>query len=398
MDILIPIIFFAAILIQLGYILLVFTKLIKHQDFEADNTLPPVSIIIAAANELENLKTLIPLLDKQDYPAFEILIADDRSSDGTYDYLIFNQDKIKNLTFLRIKDLPDHFTAKKFAVTMAIKKSKYDTLLFTDADCLPASDQWLKTMASQLSTERDVVLGFSTYSPQNTHLNAFIRYETFQTALLYLSFALARMPFMGIGRNLMYKKDLFWKNNGFASHQTLLSGDDDLFINQVAKKTNIGICISPEAYTESQPKTTWSAWYTQKTRHLSVGKKYKTKDRLNLGILWSSGIIVWLLALPTFFMQPAWFQAPEWSQITVATLKTYGLQHFYPYNNWMRLITGLFLLWLFIRWLVLAKANKKLGHTLNALKIPFYDLQYVLYLIVFGTISFFSNPQKIKWR
>ena len=398
MDILIPIIFFTAILIQLGYILFIFTKLIRHQDLEPDQNLPPISIIIAAANELENLKTLLPLLDKQDYPAFEILIADDRSTDGTYDYLLFNQDKIKNLSFLRIKDLPDHFTAKKYAVTMAIKKSKYDTLLFTDADCLPASDQWLKTMASQLSDGKDIVLGFSKYDYQKTTLNAFIRYETFQTALLYLSFALAKMPFMGIGRNLMYKKDLFWKNNGFASHHSLLSGDDDLFINQVANKHNTAICISPQACTDSEPKNTWADWYTQKNRHLSVGKKYKTKDRLSLGFLWSSGIIAWLLAIPAFFMNPAWFQAPEWSQIPVATLKTYGLQHFYPYSNWMRLITVVFFLWLLVRWLVLTKANKKLGHTLNSLKIPFYDLQYVLYLIVFGVISFFSNPQKIKWR
>jgi glycosyltransferase involved in cell wall biosynthesis len=398
LTIILSILFFAAVIIQLIFILFVFTKINKHEDFEADDKLPAVTIIIAAANELNNLKELLPILDKQNYPEYEILIADDRSNDETYDYLLFNQDKIKHLTFLRIKDLPDHFTAKKYAVTMAIKKSKYDTLLFTDADCRPTSENWIRSMVSQFTAEKDVVLGFSKYIPEPGRLNAFIRYETFQTALLYFSFALAKMPFMGVGRNLMYKKDVFWKNNGFASHHSLLSGDDDLFVNQVAKKDNVGVSLSPDSYTTSIPKHTWSEWYTQKIRHLSVGKRYKTKDRINLGLLWFSGILVWLLFIPAFFLTNTWFTAPEWSQIPVEYLKQNGLQHLYLYSNGMRLITGVFLLWLFTKWLVLAKANKKIGNTVNSYKIPFYDFQYALYLIVFGVITLFSNPKKIRWR
>jgi glycosyltransferase involved in cell wall biosynthesis len=398
LTILLSLIFFLAIIIQLFYILFVFTKLIKHEDIDTDGNLPPVTIIIAAANELENLKELLPLLDKQNYPEFEILVADDRSFDDTYDYLLFNQGKIKNLTFLRIKELPDHFTAKKYAVTMAIKKSKYNILLFTDADCRPTSENWIRNMVTQFDSNKDVVLGFSKYIPEPGRLNAFIRYETFQTALLYFSFALAKMPFMGVGRNLMYKKDLFWKNNGFASHHSLLSGDDDLFVNQVAKKDNVGISISPESYTTSIPKHTWSDWYIQKTRHLSVGKRYKTKDRINLGLLWFSGILTWLLFIPAFFITNKWFIAPEWSQIPVDYLKQNGLQHWYEFSNGMRLITGIFLLWLIIKWIVLAMANKKIGSTVNPYKIPFYDFQYALYLIVFGVITLFSNPKKIRWR
>jgi glycosyltransferase involved in cell wall biosynthesis len=398
LTILIPIIFFIAVTIQLFYILFVYTKIIKHEDSKPGNNLPPVSIIIAAANELENLKALLPLLDKQNYPEFEILVADDRSYDETYDYLLFNQDKIKHLTFIRIKELPDHFTAKKYAVTMAIKKSKYDILLFTDADCRPNNENWIRNMVAQFDSEKEVILGFSKYIPEPGRLNAFIRYETFQTALLYFSFALARMPFMGVGRNLMYKKDLFWKNNGFASHHSLLSGDDDLFVNQVAKKDNVGISLSSESYTTSIPKHTWSEWYIQKIRHLSVGKRYKTRDRINLGLLWFSGILTWLFFIPAFFTTNDWFTAPQWSQISVAYLKQNGLQHWYPFTNGMRLISAVFLLWLIIKWAVLAKANKKIGNTINTYKIPFYDFQYAMYLIVFGVITLFSNPKKIRWR
>lgn len=398
MEIIIPSLFFWAIVIQLFYILFIFTKLIGHQDSDSDEYQPPVTIIIAASNELQNLRELLPLLDDQDYPEFEILIADDRSNDGTYDYLIQNTDNIKHLNYLRVLDLPDHYTAKKYAVTLAVKKAKHEWLLFTDADCRPGSDQWIKTMMAQITEEKDIVLGVSKYNYFPGKLNALIRYETFQTALQYLSFALAKMPFMGLGRNMMYKKSLFWKNNGFSSHNQLLSGDDDLFINEASTRRNVAISISKDGQTNSIPKTTWGEWYTQKKRHLSVGKQYKFRDRFNLGLLWISGIMIWLLVIPAFFILPNWFEAPEWSIVPDEFLAQYGLAHCYPYNNWMRLVTGVFIGFILIKWIVLAVVNRRLGRSINSWKIPYYDFLYTVYLIVLGLITLFTNPQKIKWR
>jgi glycosyltransferase involved in cell wall biosynthesis len=401
LNILLPLLFALAIIIQLAYILIVFTKLLRHNDFTTNTEgqiFPSISIILAASNELENLKELLPILAKQDYPSFEIVVSDDRSSDGTYDFLINNELKIKNVSYVRILDLPQHFTAKKYAVTMAIKKSKYDVLLFTDADCRPESNQWLKNMVAQMTTDKEIVLGFSKYNYAEGGLNALIRYETFQTALQYLSFTLAKMPFMGVGRNLMYKKQLFWKSNGFASHHGLLSGDDDLFVNQAANTNNVAICIEKEANTNSIPKQTWAEWFVQKRRHLSVGKRYKLRDKVNLGLLWFSQLLVWFMFIPIFFNSPDWFDAPEWSKIPVGFLKQYKLGHWYVFNNWMRLILGIFVAWLCIKWLVLSKVNNKLSKTINSLKIPYYDLLFSVYLLVFGVITIFSNPKKIKWR
>lgn len=398
MELVFPIIFFVALAVQLIYVLFVFTKLVVHKDFESEEGLPPVTIIVAASNELQNLQELLPLLDNQDYPDFEILVADDRSSDGTYDYLLTNEGHIKRLQFLRILDLPQHFTAKKYAVTMAIKKAKNDVLLFTDADCRPESDQWLKTMAAQMGADKDIVLGFSKYQFMPGALNALIRYETFQTALQYFSFALAKVPYMGVGRNLMYKKSLFWKNNGFTRHYGLLSGDDDLFVNDAATKNNVAICVSEEAATNSIPKETWAEWFVQKRRHLSVGKRYKFKDKLNLGLLWMSELISWFFFVPMFFIRPDWFEAPEWSRIPNDLLKQYGMAHWHPFNDWMRLILFVFCVWLVIKWIVLAMANKKLSSTVKSWKIPYFDFLYALYLFVFGIVTLFSNPKKITWR
>lgn len=398
MEYIIPFLFFGSIAVQLVYFLFVFTRVSSHKNNSPEDFHPPVSIIIAASNELENLKELLPILDAQDYPNFEILLADDRSNDGTYDYLLNNEDNIKHLSFLRVLDLPDHYTAKKYAVTLAVKKAKHEWLLFTDADCRPESNQWIRTMVAQANENTEIVLGFSKYNFLPGKLNALIRYETFQTALQYFSFALAKAPFMGVGRNLMYKKSLFWENNGFSSHNRLLSGDDDLFVNQAANKTNVAVCTDEDAYTNSIPKETWNDWFIQKRRHLSVGKEYKIRDRFNIGLLWVTGILVWLLLIPAFFVLPTWFLAPEWSRIPVEFLGQYGLAHWYPYNDWMRVISGVFVGYILIKWLVLSKANKALGSTITSWKIPYYDFLYTVYLVVFGLITLISNPQKIKWK
>jgi glycosyltransferase involved in cell wall biosynthesis len=398
---LLPFLFFAAVIIQLAFILGVFTRLLSHFDLKRDTEQkkkPSVSIVVAAWNELENLKELLPLLEAQDYPNFEIVVADDRSHDGTYDYLLFNEGGYKKMSFVRIESLPSHFTAKKYAVTMGIKKATKEIILLTDADCRPTSTHWIDTMIAQMTQGKDVVLGFSPYEFEDSRLNSLIRYETFQTAIQYFSFALAKMPYMGIGRNLMYRRELFWITNGFASHHGLLGGDDDLFINEASNKENVAICLDPDTHITSVPKKTWKEWITQKRRHLSVGKRYKLRDKISLGLLAASHLICWLWFLPVFFVKPEWFEAPEWSRIPTYLLNDNNLQDFYLYNDWMRLITFVFFIWLIIRWVVLAKANKKLNNTVSSWKIPYYDLLYAGYYLVFGLITIFSNPKKIKWR
>lgn len=399
---LLPILFFVAVFVQLVYILGIFTKLSSHQDLspsENSSKRPGVSIIVAAWNELPNLKELIPLLEAQEYPDFEIIIADDRSIDGTYDYLLFNEGNHEKVKFVRIENLPDHFTAKKFALTMSIKKASKEIILLTDADCRPKSTLWVETMVSQLTQGKDIVLGFSPYEYANSKLNSLIRYETFQTAVQYFSFAKASVPYMGVGRNLMYRRNLFWTTNGFASHHGLLGGDDDLFVNEASNETNVAICVSPDAHVSTFPKKTWNDWIRQKRRHLSTGKRYKFRDKFLLGTLSVSHLLTWFMFIPAFFLtQPMWFEAPEWARIPAHILEENRLQDFYPFNDWMRLITSVFFFWLLIRWMVLAKINRKLNKTISSWKIPYYDFLYAGYYLIFGLITLFSNPKKIKWR
>ena len=111
----------------------------------------------------------------------------------------------------------------------------------------------------------EIVLGYGAYKKYPGILNKLIRFETFHTALQYFSYALAGKPYMGVGRNLSYRKEAFLRNKGFSAINHIPSGDDDLFINMIATKTNTAIVIDKEAHTLSEPHKTWHYGRSKKT-------------------------------------------------------------------------------------------------------------------------------------
>jgi glycosyltransferase involved in cell wall biosynthesis len=374
--VLIPILFslfFVSVAVQLYFIIFVFNK-INQVDVEETVHAKPfgVSVIVCAWNELANLKELIPQLNSQDYRTFEVIIVDDHSWDGTYDYLLTECAEYRKVRFLRIEETPNHLSSKKYALTLGIKSAKYDTVLLTDADCRPQSSQWIKEMAACMTSEKEIVLGFSPYFKAKGFLNNLIRYETFITALQYFSFALAGVPYMGVGRNLMYRKSLFLKNKGFAKHTNIVGGDDDLFMNDVATAENTAICLNPDAFMYSVPKTTWETWYRQKTRHLSVSKYYKLQNKILLGGLATTQIFTWL----TFII----------------------LIPFLWHNPLIYIMLAIFSIRLTAQWIVFAKANQRLDKTLEILTLPFWDGIFTLYFLIMGVNNFIPRRRKMRWR
>ncbi|MEZ4934553.1 MAG: glycosyltransferase [Saprospiraceae bacterium] len=240
---------------------------------------PPVSIIICAHNESQNLKTHLDRILNQTYRSYEVLVVSHNSSDESLNILSSLQHRFKHL---RIVKCNDSKPGKKIALAKGIREAKHQVLLLTDADCVPASDEWLKKMVARMKGETQIVLGFAPYSEAPGFLNKFIRFEAIYTAMQYLSFALAGLPFMGVGRNMAYRKRLFQQAKGLEKHQHLASGDDDLFVNEVATKNNTAIQLDPGTFVFSKPKLTWKAYYRQKTRHLSTGKHYKLPHRILL--------------------------------------------------------------------------------------------------------------------
>ena len=260
----------------------------------------PVSVIVAAHNEAERLEKFLPALMDQDYPAYEVVVIDDRSTDRTPQVL----EKMSERYGERLKIVtvePQEWKTfranKKFALTMGIKAARYDPLLFTDADCRPASRRWIARMAGALEADKDFVLGYGKYEARPGLLNKMIRFETVQTALQYTGFALRGMPYMGVGRNLMYCRSFFLDKGGFGRFFTVMSGDDDLFVNQWARGTNTAVCLHPEAHTVSVPPASWKSWFVQKRRHITTARYYRPVHRLLLGGYALARLLFWTVGL-----------------------------------------------------------------------------------------------------
>ena len=260
---------------------------------------PPVSVIIACKNEEDNLKENLPLFINQSYPEFEIILINDSSVDDTWETILEFNKQHNNISGLDLSTTK--YSGKKHALNNGIKKAKYEHLIFTDADCKPASSQWLDEISQRFSDKKTIVLGYGKYKTDKGFLNKTIRYETVQTAWQYFSYALNNIPYMGVGRNMAYTKSTFNDNNGFQSHFDKKSGDDDLFINEVAHGNNTAIVWGENAHTISRPKTSWTSWIQQKRRHLSVGGHYQSKHVFLLSGFYVSQVAFWILMLFYFF-------------------------------------------------------------------------------------------------
>jgi len=274
-------IFVCSTAIQLFYYLFFYIRLAFYKE-KSKNVFPPVSVVICARDEAENLQNFLPLVLNQNYREFEVVVVNDCSEDESEDILKYFQSKYKNLKCTTIKKDDKFVHGKKLALTIGIKAAKYDTLVFTDADCYPVNELWLQAMVSGYSENTDIVLGYGAYKKSNGFLNKIIRYDTFIIAMQYLSASLARLTYMGVGRNLSYKKDLFFRNKGFANHARLVSGDDDLFINEASNKKNTQISISGNSITLSLPKQKFKNWVSQKKRHRTTFKLYKFSHKIFL--------------------------------------------------------------------------------------------------------------------
>jgi glycosyltransferase involved in cell wall biosynthesis len=352
--------------IQVAYFTLYLVALSKPLAQKPAQSLP-VSVIICAHDEEENLKELIPLLLSQDHPEFEIIVIDDRSNDGTFDLLLQETAKDHRLRMVHVNRTPPLFSTKKYALTLGIKAAKYEWLVFTDADCRPASKDWISSVVKHFSDTTRFVIGFSPYESRPGFLNSFIRYETLMSGLQYISFALLGTPYMGVGRNLAYRRSKFLEAKGFNNFLKVTGGDDDLFVNQHARKSNTAINLGSDSIVTSFPKTSMGAYFHQKVRHLSVGKYYRFGHRLLLGMFSLTWLLTWFLGIPLLFTSQLYY-------VVISVLA-------------MRLI---------IVTITANVASKKLGQQIELWTIPLLDFIYAFYYLVTGITAL--TTKKVRWK
>ncbi|MEM8565266.1 MAG: glycosyltransferase [Bacteroidota bacterium] len=357
--------FIISMVLQIGYLLAInlgFGKVVKNKNTEPN----AVSIIICAKNELSNLKTLIPKILSQTHPDFEIVIVNDKSTDGTWEYLE-NQRKLSpKLKVVHIEDTPAHINPKKYAVTLGIKAAAHVKLIFTDADCHPNSSNWLTNFSGTFEADKDIVLGYSGYEKMSGFLNYFIRFETIWTGMQYISFAALGYPYMGIGRNMGYKSDLFFKSKGFNGYQEITGGDDDLFIQKNANDRNTAIAIGSENLVWSKPKNTLRDYYHQKLRHLSVGKYYSLKSKITLSIWSFSHLLFWVLFIC----------------LAILRIELY-------------LLASSFFLRTFTFYFTFKRSSQRLGERFELWGLMALDCIFVMYYTSVGIMALFTK--RVKW-
>jgi len=366
-------VFVCATIVQIAFWLFLFSRLafyrVKNEPNFDSGGEESLSIIICAHNEEKNLQANIPRILAQHYRSLEVLVVDDDSTDKSVDIVTSYMCKSPILHVVSHKrEGTESFRSKKQPLAFGIKQARHEHLLLTDADCIPASPNWAGRMQQTLRGDTEIGLGFSPYQAFPGFLNLFIRYEGYHTALQYLSYALAGMPYMGVGRNLIYKKSLFEKANGFSRHEHIASGDDDLFISQVARADNVAIVLHPETFVYSEPKKNWRAYFRQKRRHLSTGRHYSRKHRIFLG----GYSITHFLHYVTFFILILDFST------IFATLFLYTVR--------------ILILTIFSSLIL-----KKLSQRDLIFWIPILDVAYVIFYIIFLPALFFTGNNK-SWK
>lgn len=347
--------FITAIILQLGYWIIIFSKVafvkvptqpIVQNDF-------PISVIICGYNEGHNFKKFLPQILEQDYPNFEVIVVNDRSTDDSEVILEQFKTQYAHLKVLNLKDFDRQQIGKKVALSKGLAAAKHEVVLLTDADCYPASNQWIQWMSSAVLSQ-DIGIAYVPFDKRAGFLNRFLRYDKIYIAIQYLSFALWGIPYMGAGANLIYKKQLFFKNKGFERHKHIASGDDDLFISEVGKQQGIAVTLHHESFIYCEPKETWASFYRQKTRHISTSVHYNWYHQILLGLLAYShfGVYIGLFLLAYF-----------------------GLIN--------TLVIGLFA----FRWLVMlllyARITPKFKEQDMLLWLPIMDFLYIFYYIIF---------------
>lgn len=302
-------VFLVSLFVQLFYYLFFYLRIAwigKNADIKNND---PLSVIICARNEARNLEKFLPGILTQEYPEYEVIVVNDCSEDNTEEILKKFASSYSHLKFTTIKKDEKFVHGKKLALTIGIKSAKHEILVLTDSDCYVTSRKWLSGIAGKYDEKTEIVLGYGDYETQPGFLNKLIRYDTLTIGIQYLTFAHAGIPYMGVGRNLSYRKELFFRNKGFATHARLDSGDDDLFINETACKTNTVVMIGNETKTMSVPKKAFADWLFQKRRHRSTFNRYKAVQKFLLftepfsrTLFWASFIILLFLKVNPVFL------------------------------------------------------------------------------------------------
>lgn len=298
-----PIASAALFLTQAIYYLGLYNKIYTHTQKEnnADVNLkhPPLSVIIVAKDAANELKENLPFILEQDYPEFEVIVIYDSAADDCDDVLKLLEDKYPNLYHTFIPDSARYISHKKLGITMGIKASRHDWLVFTESNCRPQSKRWLRQMARNFTPSTEIVLGYSNYEKASGWFNKKITFDTLLNSMRYLGMAISGHPYMGTGRNMAYRKSLYYKQKGFSSHLNLQRGEDDLFINETANEHNTRVETDPESLIRISIPKYKRIWREEKISYMATSRLFKGTARYLIGFETCSRLLFYITTIAT---------------------------------------------------------------------------------------------------
>jgi len=359
-------IFIGTLSLQLYYVLFIFRKLAMFRPSEVNKVEIPISVIIASRNGGEELLKSLPIILNQEYSNYEVIVVNNNSVDNSSKILADFESKYPHLKVIELGNGKHLRPGKKLPLTVGIKGAANEHLLFTDVDCIPNSNQWIKQMAQSFSAHKEIVLGYGPYHKRKGIINKIIRFDCAWIAINYFSYALYKIPYMGVGRNLAYTKTAFYSVDGYKSHCSLSSGDDDLFVQEAANKSNLAIQIDPQSYCFSEAKINWTDWIYQKSRHYTTAPKYSFIKKLLLAIYPVSLISAWICFVSLMVIA---------KHICLCILL---MSTFYA-----------------VKWWIQGRCLLKLKEKRFAVFFPFWDLFYALLIPMVYVLAI--NKQNYKW-
>lgn len=296
-----------AVVVLLFFHAAIFSRLAFRTQWPGPDRTRPVSVVICARNEARNLQALIDMLMEQEHDEFEVVIVNDRSDDDTLEVLNWLKPKYPRLRVVNIQADEKFSYGKKIALGVGIRAAKHPHIILTDADCVPASRQWLSLMCAGFHDGRQIIIGHSPYEHTGGLTNVLERYDGTTKAMQYISFALAGLPYMGVGRNLGYTQEVFFSARGPRRHAHIMSGDDDLFINEVARVKNTSVMADQQAFMTTRATADLATWVRRKRRHFTTAQYYRFGHQLLLLLLPAARLLFWACIVALCIMGQWWW-------------------------------------------------------------------------------------------
>lgn len=354
------------LLLQILYFIIVFGRTCyRKKKIKTNEVKYSVSVVICVKNESKNIKDKLPIILEQEYPNFEVVVVNDASQDDTGFVLDVLQKIYPILQILNLPNNVNYFYGRKFPISLGIKSSKNDIIIFTDADTIPTSYRWIEEIVKAFTPGKEIVLGYNAIESKKGILNSLIQYDNQSIAMNYLGHAILGNPYMGKGKNLAFKKELFFKNNGFISHYNIPTGEDDLFINMVSNSKNTNYVLSQDSINLSKAKTNLYDFTKLKEKLFLSQKHFKLSDRFMISLIpFTTFLIYILVGLAIYIGIP-------WQYVITALIIRYTTQIIVYY-----------------------KSSKLLGTKKIAIFAPIYEIFFIIYNTIIRGRTLFSKGKK----